>query len=83
MADLRRQLEEVQAAKGTPKDAPADKDLAAFEILFNQAQGTINQLHGIVMKISGRGDTDTAGKLRNALTALSEAVARVAKGEAA
>lgn len=55
----------------------ADKDLAQFELLFGQAQETVNKMHGILLKVKSR-DEDAAGRLGNALRALAEAVGRCA-----
>lgn len=49
-----------------------DRDLAAFELLFSQAQDQINKLHGMLLKVRNRGDSDLAGKLSQALMALAE-----------
>ena len=56
----------------------ADKDLAQFELLFGQAQETVNKMHGILLKVKSR-DEDAAGRLGNALKALAEAVGRCAE----
>ena len=80
MAALREQL---AAAQGTQRDAPAtDKDMAAFEVIFNQVQGQINALLGLMLKIADRGDTRTAQGLRDALMTLSAKVADAAQGKA-
>ena len=74
---LKRSLEE--RAK-TEKKAVlgADKDLAQFELLFQQAQETANKMHGILLKVRSR-DEDAAGRLVKALQALAEAVGRCAE----
>lgn len=56
----------------------ADKDLAQFELLFDQAQETVNKMRGILMKVRGR-DGASAGKLANAMKALAAAVGRCAE----
>ena len=56
----------------------ADKDLAQFELLFQQAQETANKMHGILLKVRSR-DEDAAGRLVKALQALAEAVGRCAE----
>ena len=56
----------------------ADKDLAQFELLFDQTKGTVNRMHGILLKVRSR-DEDAAGRLGKALTALAEAVRRCAE----
>ena len=55
----------------------SDKDLAQFELLFGQAQETVNKMHGIMLKVKSR-DEDAAGRLGKALKALAEAVGRCA-----
>ena len=74
---LKRSLEE--RAK-TEKKAVlgADKDLAQFELLFQQAQEPANKMHGILLKVRSR-DEDAAGRLVKALQALAEAVGRCAE----
>ena len=64
--------EEKKAALG------ADKDLAQFEVLFDQIQANVNRMHGILLKVAGRED-GTAEKLRRAIQALAEAVGRCAE----
>lgn len=55
-----------------------DKDLAQFELLFDQTKETVNRMHGILLKVRSR-DEDAAGRLGKALTALAEAVRRCAE----
>lgn len=64
--------EEKKAALG------ADKDLAQFELLFDQTKDTVNRMHGILLKVRSR-DEDAAGKLAKAVLALAEAVRRCAE----
>lgn len=52
----------------------SDKDLAAFEILFGQAQDVINKLHGLMLKLRSREDPSTADGVRRALLALADKV---------
>lgn len=56
----------------------ADKDLAQFELLFDQTKDTVNRMHGILLKVRSR-DEDAAGRLSKALAALAEAVRRCAE----
>lgn len=56
----------------------ADKDLAQFELLFDQTKDTVNRMHGILLKVRSR-DEDAAGRLSKALAALAEAVGRCAE----
>lgn len=77
LEQARLQLEEQ--AKAEKKAAlGADKDLAQFELLFDQAQETVNKMRGILMKVRGR-DEASAGKLANAMKALAAAVGRCAE----
>ena len=77
LEQVRLQLEEQ--AKAEKKAAlGADKDLAQFDLLFDQAQETVNKMRGILMKVAGRED-GTADKLRRAIQALAEAVGRCAE----
>ena len=77
LEQARLQLEEQ--AKAEKKAAlGADKDLAQFDLLFDQAQETVNKMRGILMKVRGR-DEASAGKLVNAMKALAAAVGRCAE----
>lgn len=71
LTDLQKQEKEAALA--------ADKDLATFEVLFLQAQETINKMRGVLIKIDSKGDSASATKLRKALRALSEATGRAAQ----
>ena len=64
-------LEQVQSEERQAVIS-GDKDLATFELLFSQSQEQINKLHGLLLKVRGRGDIELAGKLEKALIALSE-----------
>ncbi len=77
LEQARLQLEEQ--AKAEKKAAlGADKDLAQFDLLFDQAQETVNKMRGILMKVRAR-DEASAGKLANAMKALAAAVGRCAE----
>ena len=81
LEQVRRQLEEqAQAQARDEKKAAlgADRDLAQFELLFAQAQETVNKMAGILLKVRTR-DADAAGRLANAIRALAEAVRRCAE----
>ena len=83
----RREAEEALAAaqeqldrlrkEGKRAELSSDKDLAQFELLFGQAQETVNKMHGIMLKVKSR-DEDAAVRLGKALKALAEAVGRCA-----
>ena len=71
---LRAQM--AAQARAEKKDAlGADKDLAQFEVLFDQVQELVNKMSGILLKVRGR-DQDAAGRLARAMQALAEAVRR-------
>lgn len=75
---LRRQLEASQQAERRAVIA-GDKDLATFELLFSQGNETVNKLHGLLLKVRGRGDQELSEKLRNALLALADLTRRCAE----
>lgn len=70
----------LEAAKAEERKAVIanDKDLATFELLFSQAQEQINKLHGLLLKVKGRGDEELGAKLQKALMALSDLTRRCA-----
>ena len=75
---LRRQLEAAQQAERRAVIA-GDKDLATFELLFSQGNETVNKLHGLLLKVRGRGDQELAEKLQKALLALADLTRRCAE----
>lgn len=77
LEQARLQLEE-QAREKKKAALGADKDLAQFEVLFDQTKETVNRMHGILLKVRSR-DEDAAGRLSKALAALAEAVRRCAE----
>ena len=75
---LKRSLEERD--KSEKKAAIAgDKELAQFEVLFNQGQELANKLHGLLLKARGREDQTAAHGMEKALKALAEAIGRYAE----
>ena len=75
---LKRSLEERD--KSEKKAAIAgDKELAQFEVLFNQGQELANKLHGLLLKARGREDQTTAQVMEKAMRALAELVGRCAE----
>ena len=76
LAAAQEQLERLRREEKR-SELSSDKDLAQFELLFGQAQETVNKMHGILMKVRSR-DEDAAGRLGKALKALAEAVGRCA-----
>ncbi len=77
LEQARLQLEE-QAREEKKAALGADKDLAQFEVLFDQTKETVNRMHGILLKVRSR-DEDAAGRLSKALAALADAVRRCAE----
>lgn len=59
----------------------ADKDLAAFTVLFEQTQQNVNRMADTLRKMDGDGRKETANKLRRALEALAAAVGAAAGKE--
>lgn len=78
LESLRQQLEASQQAERRAVIA-GDKDLAAFELLFSQGNETVNKLHGLLLKVRGRGDQELAEKLQKALLALADLTRRCAE----
>lgn len=76
LAAAQEQLERLRK-EDKRAELSSDKDLAQFELLFGQAQETVNKMHGILLKVKSR-DEDAAGRLGKALRALAEAVGRCA-----
>lgn len=76
LANAQEQLERLRR-EDKRAELSSDKDLAQFELLFGQAQETVNKMHGIMLKVKSR-DEDAAGRLGKALKALAEAVGRCA-----
>ncbi len=78
LADANAKLE---AAKAEERKAVigGDRDLATFDLLFNQAQEVVNKLHGLLLKLKGRDDTELAGKVEKAMLALADATRRCAE----
>lgn len=75
---LKRSMEEMEKAE---KKAAlgADKDLAQFEVFFNQAKDHANQMLELLFNARGRKDQATAQIMEKALMALSEQIGRCAK----
>lgn len=76
LADAREQLERLRREEKR-SELSSDKDLAQFELLFGQAQETVNKMHGILKKVMIR-DEDAAVWMREALCALADGVRRCA-----
>ena len=69
----RMEQNEKKAALGS------DKDVAQFEVLFNQGQELANKMRGLLLKARGRADQTAAQGMERALKALAEAVGRCAE----
>lgn len=78
LEQARLQLEE-QAKAGKKAALNSDKDVAQFEVLFNQGQELANKMRGLLLKARGREDPSAAQGMEKALTALAEAVRRCAE----
>lgn len=76
--DMKRYLAE-QERSGKEAAIAGDKELAQFEVLFNQGQELANKLHGLLLKARGRDDQTAAQGMEKALKALAEAIGRCAE----
>lgn len=77
LEQVRLQLEQ-QAKEEKRAALESDKDLATFEVLFVQAQETLNKIQGLMLKLRAREDAEPAEKLRRALLALADKVREAA-----
>lgn len=78
LADANAKL--AAAAKAEAKTRISnDRDLAAFELLFGQAQEIANKLHGLLIKARGREDSSQADGMQKALTRLAELIGKAAE----
>ena len=78
LEQARLQLEE-QAKAGKKAALGSDKDVAQFEVLFNQGQELANKMRGLLLKARGREDQTAAQGMERALKALAAAVGRCAE----
>ena len=80
-ADIELLKEKLEASLRAEKRAAiaSDKDMATFEVLFNQAQEIANKMQGLLIKARGRDNQEVAGKLQVAMKALSVAIGRAAE----
>ena len=69
------QLQDVERARKNAVLA-ADEDMAAFKVLFQQAQENANKMRGILLKLRAREDPAAAQGVEKALKALAEAIGR-------
>lgn len=77
LEQVRLQLEE-QARAEKKAALGADKDVAQFEVLFDQGKDLANKMRGMLLKARGRGDQTAAQGMAKALRALAEAIGRCA-----
>lgn len=78
LEQVRLQLE-AQAKAEKKAALGADKDVAQFEVLFNQGQELANKLRGLLLKARGREDPSAAQGMERALRALADLVGRCAE----
>ncbi|MBM6725406.1 DUF3102 domain-containing protein [Pseudoflavonifractor phocaeensis] len=75
---MKRSMEEQE--KAAKKAAMSgDKDLAQFEVFFEQVQETANKMQGLLIKARGREDKAAAQGMEKALRALADAIGRCAE----
>ena len=72
---LKKSLENMERSEKRAA-LSADKDVAQFEVLFNQGQELANKMRGLLLKARGREDQTAAQGMERALKALAEAVGR-------
>ena len=78
LEQVRLQMEQ-QAKEEKRAALESDKDLATFEVLFVQAQETLNKIQGLMLKLRAREDVEPAEKLRRAMLALADKVREAAQ----
>lgn len=72
---VQTQLQDAERARKNAVLA-ADEDMAAFKVLFQQAQENANKMRGILLKLRAREDPTAAQGVEKALKALAEAIGR-------
>lgn len=72
---VQTQLQDAERARKNAAMA-ADEDMAAFKVLFQQAQENANKMRGILLKLRAREDPASAQGAEKALKALAEAIGR-------
>lgn len=75
---LKRSMEEREKAE-KKATMSGDKDLAQFEVFFNQAKEQGNQMRALLLKAREREDQTAAQGMEKALRALAEAIGRCAE----
>ena len=78
LEQVRLQLE-TQAKAEKKASLASDKDVAQFEVFFNQGQELANKMRGLLLKARGREDQTAAQGMERALKALSQAIGRYAE----
>ena len=73
LEQVRLQLEE-QARAEKKAALGADKDVAQFEVLFDQGKDLANKMRGMLLKARGRGDQTAAQGMAKALRALADSL---------
>lgn len=69
-----------QAEEAKKTAAAADnRELATFQVLFDQVQGLVNKMGAVRRELEKKGDSETAGKLARAMLALAEAIRKEAE----
>ena len=79
--DLERQVAELEEQAREEKKAilSTDKDVAQFEVFFNQGQELANKMRGLLLKVRGREDSSAAQGMTRAIRSLAEAIGRCAE----
>lgn len=77
LEQVRLQLE-AQAKAEKREALGTDKDLALFDLLFDQVQDQINRMQGVLLKVKAK-DVQRAASLSRALLALADRVREVAQ----
>ena len=72
---VQTQLQDAERARKSAALA-ADEDMAAFKVLFQQAQENANKMRGFLIKFRDRKDPTAARGAEKALKALAEAIGR-------
>lgn len=75
---LKKSLENMERNE-KKTDMGADKDVAQFEVLFNQGQELANKMRGLLLKARSREDMSAAQMMEKALKALADAIGRCAE----
>ena len=77
LEQARRQLE-AQANADKKTVLSSNRDVAQFEVLFNQSKDLANKMRGLLLKARGQENLSAAQGMERALRALAEAIGRCA-----